>query len=143
MGDKDGNVWHVSAEEYQRLREKQDAKKRLANISRILRSGVAKTSLQEVVKLLLEACGYTSRGATVRIHPQTFFSIDCAYARFSMLDRLERQRIGSPERLLEICLQAWKRHKKLNALQKNNTFAECFKDRLQNMQVENLTAHAE
>ena len=89
-------------------------------------AGQGRSLIPKPVAEIIKAAGWNMQGRRVMKSKDRFFSLDAARIRYSLGDEKFRAQIGSPERLLELCLQARSKLKSANALRlKKVTFDSC------------------
>jgi hypothetical protein len=86
------------------------------------------------LKELLETCGYNVVGSRQQRNRKTFFTIDSARVRFSLLDDESQKRIKSPETLLQMCIFANQKLKASNARRRSGTYDMFFAEALNTIQ---------
>ena len=87
--------------------------------------GQRKSLIPKPIAEILNAAGWNRQGRRMLRGPR-FFSLEAARVRYSLGDEKFRTQIGSPERLLELCLEARSKLKSANALgRKGVTFDSC------------------
>jgi len=124
--DGTGSSVHIGAEEFHDLKGFLEEEREVVRQMKTFRKQVPEQCFSEDEKESLKECGWNVTGSRLTINRKTFFTIETARKRFSLLDAESKKKIGSPERYLMLLKKSWDLHKKLNALKKPNTFGECF-----------------
>ena len=90
-------------------------------------AGQGRSLIPKPVAEIIKAAGWNMQGRRVMKSKDRFFSLDAARIRYSLGDEKFRAQIGSPERLLELCLEARSKLKSANSRgQRGVTFDQAF-----------------
>lgn len=82
-------------------------------------------SLPAVLKDIISKCGYSAYGTRIERSRKNYFSKASVVARFNMLNKDERNWVGSSGKLLSACLEARRRLMTGNRKSRHLTWDDC------------------
>ena len=77
---------------------------------------------------LLDCAGFGTIGIEIVVKYKKFLTLEAAAFRFSLLTEHDRQVVGSPGNLLDLCKRGYSLLKRRNRLSISTTYEQCFHD---------------